>query len=100
MKADIVDRLRAPMYREPSGESLVMDATSTQAAMDEAAGEIARLRTALSSCAGYMLNAKIDLETGTPKRTTLNTLEGGIRIAKAAIASTSPSDHSATRAES
>ncbi|GFO80744.1 MAG: hypothetical protein A49_03710 [Methyloceanibacter sp.] len=40
---------------------------------------------ALEALTGYLLNAKIDLETGTPKRTTIGTLEGGLRVARAAI---------------
>lgn len=35
---------------------------------------------------GYLLNAKIDLESGAPKRTAIQTIEGGIRLADEAIA--------------
>lgn len=60
----------------------------------EAADEIERLRKALSSAAGYLLNAKIDLETGAPKRTAINTIEGGLCLVEAALkASTSTSDN-------
>jgi len=48
--------------------------------------EIARLRAALGAAKGYMLNAKIDLQTGTPKRTTLATLEGGSKMVDEALA--------------
>lgn len=44
------------------------------------------LLKALSACKGYMLNAVIDLETSTPKATTKNTLNGGIRMIDEAIA--------------
>lgn len=36
---------------------------------------------------GYMLNAKIDLETGAPKRTAITTIEGGLKTVRAALAS-------------
>lgn len=45
-----------------------------------------RLRAALNASKGYMLNAKIDIQTGTKKATTINTLEGGLRMVEAAIA--------------
>lgn len=45
---------------------------------------------ALRSVQGYLLNAKIDLETETPKRTTIQTLEGGLRLVRAALASSPP----------
>lgn len=41
---------------------------------------------ALRSLTGYLLNAKIDIETGTPKATTIQTIEGGLKLARAAIA--------------
>lgn len=41
---------------------------------------------ALKAAKGYMLNAKIDLQTGTKKETTLATIEGGIKNLEAAIA--------------
>lgn len=40
---------------------------------------------ALRSTTGYMRNAKIDLETGTRKQTTIDTLNGGLRMAEAAL---------------
>ncbi len=43
------------------------------------------LREALSACKGYMLNGVIDLQTGTKKQTTIDTLNGGIRIIDAAL---------------
>ncbi len=44
------------------------------------------LLTALKAAAGYMRNAKIDLETGCPKRTAVRTIEGGLKLVEAAIA--------------
>lgn len=41
---------------------------------------------ALRAASGYLLNAKIDLETGAPKRTALGTIDGGIKVVAAAIA--------------
>lgn len=43
------------------------------------------LIAALKACKGYMLNAVIDLETSTPKATTKNTLNGGIRMIDEAL---------------
>lgn len=51
----------------------------------EREGVIAQL-DALPKAKGYLLNAKIDLETGAPKRTAINTITGGIRMVDAAIA--------------
>ena len=44
-----------------------------------------RLLAELSATVGYMRNAKIDLETGCPKKTAIQTLDGGIKRAEAAI---------------
>ena len=44
------------------------------------------LLAALKSVTGYLLNGKIDLETGAPKRTALTTIDGGLTLARAAIA--------------
>jgi hypothetical protein len=46
----------------------------------------AELLAALKSAEGYLLNAKIDLETGAPKRTAITTIEGGLKLVRAAIA--------------
>lgn len=54
------------------------------------AAENAALREALSAANGYLLNAKIDLETGAPKRTAITTIEGGIRRVRAALQETKP----------
>ena len=41
---------------------------------------------ALNAACGYLLNAKIDLETGAPKRAAIQTIEGGLKVVRAAIA--------------
>ena len=41
---------------------------------------------ALSASVGYLLNAKIDLETGATKATAVKTIEGGISMAREALA--------------
>lgn len=56
--------------------------------MDEASAkdaEIDRLRKALASAKGYLLNAKIDLQTGAPKRTAIMTIDGGLKMVDAAL---------------
>lgn len=47
---------------------------------------VPELLVELDAALGYMLNAAIDLETGTKKATTLATLNGGIKRLRAAIA--------------
>jgi hypothetical protein len=44
-----------------------------------------KLRAELSAAKGYLMNAKIDLETGAPKATALRTIEGGIARVSAAL---------------
>lgn len=44
-----------------------------------------KVRKALEAAQGYLRNAKIDLETGAPKRTAIQTLEGGLRLVDAAL---------------
>lgn len=44
------------------------------------------LLDALGAAAGYLLNAKIDLETGCAKATAIKTIEGGLTTIRAAIA--------------
>ena len=46
---------------------------------------------ALNAAAGYLLNAKIDIETGAPRRTAVRTIEGGLKLVREAVAkATSP----------
>jgi hypothetical protein len=77
--ADEIARLRAG--------GCARDQSTTQFCAEAAAlaAEAARLRGELSAATGYMLNAKIDLETGAPKRTAITTIEGGLRRARAAL---------------
>lgn len=50
-----------------------------------AEARVQQLEKALSASLGYMLNAAIDLETGAPKRTALNTINGGIKLVREAL---------------
>ncbi len=50
----------------------------------------AALREALEKASGYMTNAAIDLQTGAPKRTALNTIEGGLKMVRDALAQGTP----------
>lgn len=45
-----------------------------------------KLLATLRAACGYLLNAKIDLETGAPKKTALRTIEGGVALVQAALA--------------
>lgn len=53
--------------------------------IDTLTRRVAELEGELSASLGYMLNAKIDLDTGAPKRTAMTTLEGGIRRVRTAL---------------
>ena len=55
---------------------------------DATDSEVARLRAALQSAIGYMMNARIDLETGCTKATAIATISGGIERARVALAAT------------
>ena len=46
---------------------------------------IKELEDGLSASVGYLLNAKIDLETGATKATAIRTIEGGIARARALL---------------
>ena len=39
-----------------------------------------QLEKALKAAKGYLLNARIDLETGCPKKTAIQTIDGGIKM--------------------
>jgi hypothetical protein len=86
--ADMIERQAAEIARLKAG-GCARDQTTTQYCAEAAAlaAEIERLRGELSAATGYMLNAKIDLETGAPKRTAITTIEGGLRRARAALPS-------------
>lgn len=49
---------------------------------------VGTLRNALGAASGYLQNAAIDLQTGTRKKTAIATIEGGLRVVRAALAET------------
>lgn len=55
-------------------------------AVEETLAEYTALLAALSAACGFLMNAKIDLETGAPKRTAIRTIDGGLNLVRAAIA--------------
>lgn len=61
------------------------DAQPLYAAPVELDGLKKELEGLLNAAKGYMLNAKIDLETGTKKATTICTLDGGLKMIDAAL---------------
>ena len=91
--ADIIDRQAAEIARLQAG-GCARDQTTTQYCAEAAAlaAEIEMLRGELSAATGYMLNAKIDLETGASKRTAIATIEGGLRRARAAVLPSPPAE--------
>ena len=50
-----------------------------------AEAEVERLRDSLDTALGHLLNAEIDLRTGAPKQTAINTIRGGIKRIRAAL---------------
>jgi hypothetical protein len=54
-------------------------------AFARAATELPDLVKALESAMGYLLNAEIDLATGAPKKTAVATIQGGLRMIRAAL---------------
>lgn len=44
-----------------------------------------KLVAALSASMGYLLNAKIDLETGATKKTAIRTIDGGLKMVREAL---------------
>lgn len=46
---------------------------------------VRELESGCKAACGYLLNAKIDLETGAPKRTAISTIEGGLKTVRAAL---------------
>lgn len=93
---DVVERLREvatekrqeAWSRIDGGQDLSIGADLAEeaaAAIEARDSRIAELEAELSASLGYMLNAKIDLDTGAPKRTAMATLEGGIRRVRTAL---------------
>ena len=93
--SDILERLReTPTVTLPQAEAMLPVASTIRQMMverAEAADTIAALLEALRAAAGYLTNAKIDLETGCTKATAIKTIEGGLARVKSAIALASPS---------
>ena len=91
--ADMIERQAAEIARLKAG-GCARDQTTTQYCAEAAAfaAEIDRLRAELGAATGYMLNAKIDLETGASKRTAIATIEGGLRRARAAVLPSPPAE--------
>lgn len=67
------------------GDPDMVDKAFAWNAIAEKNSEIARLRKTLDAACGYLLNAKIDLETGCPKRTAITTIEGGLKMIRDAL---------------
>lgn len=67
------------------------NATRRELEILELRKENGHLRKTLSAAAGYLMNAKIDLETGAPKRTAVRTIEGGLKLVNEALAPAPPS---------
>ena len=55
--------------------------------------QVEELRKALRSCKGYLLNAKIDLQTNCSKQTTINTIDGGLKMVDSALSNTGGEDY-------
>jgi hypothetical protein len=87
--ADLRDAREAFARRGASLESSTATMKEADHLISDLSAENERLRTALKASEGYLLNAKIDLETGAPKRTALNTIEGGLKMVREASGSTS-----------
>ena len=81
-----ITELRAEVERLRAG-GCARDQSTTQYCAEAAAlaAEVERLAGELRAATGYLLNAKIDLEAGAPKRTAITTIEGGLRRARAAL---------------
>ena len=69
----------------PHAKEVIVERAFVREALKAASSERDLLQ-ALKTAQGYMLNAKIDLETGAPKKTAIATIEGGLKIVAAAIA--------------
>lgn len=76
----ILDRLRTEAQLAKNGGTPILARS-----FDLAIGEIERLQKVASAAGGYLMNAKIDLETNATKRTAIRTIEGGIKMVEAAL---------------
>lgn len=84
LKAD-VDYLSTIARLEASLLAAAASAERLEAENERLTEESARLRVGLNSAVGYMMNAQIDLRTGAPKQTAINTINGGIDVLRAAL---------------
>ena len=76
---DLIELLRSPYVEFDDDRQLAADR------LEALSSEVERLNAELSAAVGYMTNAAIDLETGAPKRTALQTLNGGLKRARQAL---------------
>jgi hypothetical protein len=65
-------------------------AAARETQLADAIADRNRLRAALSAASGYLMNAKIDLQTGAPKTTAIRTIEGGLKVVLAALDASPP----------
>ena len=79
MKTKLDDLTRRDSGALPEGQPAA-------ATVREGCQHCAELLTILEAARGYMTNAAIDLETGAPKRTALDTINGGLAMVRKAIA--------------
>ncbi len=71
------------LAQEPPAEQETQIEATTLAV--KYAAESERYYSILRQALGYLHNAKVDLETGCPKKTALNTLQGGINLIENAL---------------
>lgn len=76
---DAIEELASSRHRALCDRSQISKDLSASQAQCE------RLRAALKAASGYLLNARIDLETGAPKRTAIQTIDGGLTVVRAAL---------------
>lgn len=84
---ELVKRLQSRIVTHVDADIWMLEAADRIEAL---AAENAALREALGAAIGYLLNAKIDLETGARKSTAIATIDGGLRRARAALQETRP----------
>lgn len=80
--ARVMDRVRARLSEKFASSE---ENARLRAENERLVEESARLRVGLNSAVGYMMNAQIDLRTGAPKQTAINTVNGGIDVLRAAL---------------
>jgi hypothetical protein len=73
---------------DPICSGLFCASTVEAAARAAVAAYESALADELRAVAGYLRNAKIDLETGAPKATAIRTIDGGLKRIEAALTST------------